>query len=83
MPVSASEAAAWLTGKPAYDTKWPECAGAGQCVEGQCVFRAGADSNGGPACCFERRSVKAADKQPDKLAASPESWKGRDWFCWR
>lgn len=45
MAVPAHEAAAWLTGTPAYDTEYPECGG--ECVDGSCdlVWRA-------PGCCY-------------------------------
>ena len=45
--VSAHDAAAWLTGQPAYDTEWPECQG--RCIDGHCALRWDH-----PACCFVR-----------------------------
>jgi len=71
LSVSASQAAAWLTGVPAYDTEWPECQG--KCIDGVCALRWDT-----PACChipqtaeFVKRGYAAAgpdDEQQDERA---------------
>lgn len=76
-PVSADEAAAWLTGQPAYHTEWPECAG--KCIYGVCALK-----RNHPACCFVRRHDTP---DPDHRAASTHNeeghWEGRDFFYYR
>jgi len=51
--VSATEAAAWVSGKPSYETEWPECAG--RCYDGVCALR-----YDHPACCFVPRDGQSA-----------------------
>lgn len=91
MAVSAHDAAAWVTGKPAYDTNWPECEGV--CIKGVCALRL--DS---PACCFVRpresyghrdgrgRPYTAEGEEGVKADAPVSSfgyWRDRNWFCWK
>lgn len=92
VPVSAHDAAAWLTGKPAYDTEWPECKG--MCLGGVCALRFDT-----PACCYvphpdhesqyrdgPGRPYAAAAEQPrdgDMPKASFSYWRSRDWYCRR
>jgi hypothetical protein len=85
MAVSAQDAAAWLTGQPAYDSEWPECEG--KCINGACALRADH-----PACCFvrprgsyggSRGRPYAAEGEQDVSARSMGYWKSRDWYCWK
>ncbi len=92
--VSASEAAAWVTGKPEYDRRWPQCWG--RCRMGYCALKLHH-----PACCYVRTSQEDAyDREDDdnsKPDASPYAvtdgdkaktdgegyWRSRNFFCWR
>jgi len=88
MSVPAYEAAAWITGVPAYDTDWPECEG--KCIEGHCGLRWDH-----PACCFVhphgRHGYRDDDARPYRDAAAADKefaagsfgyWRSRDWYCW-
>jgi hypothetical protein len=85
--VSAHDAAAWLTGQPAYDTEWPECRGV--CIKGKCALRWHH-----PACCFVRPSDRYRDqaddgrpyveeREQDMLISSFGYWRSRDWYWGR
>lgn len=89
MSVPAYEAAAWVSGVPAYDTEWPECEG--KCMEGRCALRWDH-----PACCLVHphgsRGYDGGHVRPYENAAaadqevSPSSfgyWRSRDWYCWK
>jgi hypothetical protein len=90
MAVSAHDAAAWLTGQPAYDTEWPECEGV--CINGGCALRLDH-----PACCYvhPRDSNTHWDDYgrlyESKKATGEEAvavsgfgyWRSRNWYCWK
>jgi hypothetical protein len=87
MAVSAHDAAAWLTGQPAYDTDWPECEGL--CINGGCALRWDH-----PACCFVRprdsygyrdgRGKPFENKaEQDVPVSSFGYWKSKNWYCWK
>lgn len=85
-PVSAKEAAAWVTGAPQYDREWPECAGT--CYSGVCSLK-----YGHPACChvphrsyddgYYGNRYAAVEDIKDVKADLLGFWKGRDFYCWR
>lgn len=85
MAVSAQDAAAWLTGQPAYYTEWPECEG--KCINGGCALRADH-----PACCFvcprdsyggSRARPYAAGGEQGVPVGSMGYWRSQDWYCWK
>ncbi len=90
MQVSATEAAAWVTGKPAYEHRWPECWG--RCRMGLCALKWDH-----PACCYVRPSEGDRDDSGEGNASpstvlnegkkaettSAGYWHSRNFFCWR
>jgi hypothetical protein len=85
MYVSAHDAAAWLTGEPAYDTEWPECEGV--CIDGACALRWQH-----PACCYVRPREDygygadggrpyTSEEGNNASVSSFGYWRSRDWYC--
>jgi hypothetical protein len=87
MAVSAHDAAAWLTGQPAYDTEWPECEGV--CIDGACALRWSH-----PACCFvhprdsygyreHHGRPYESNEGKDATVRNFGYWRSRNWYCWK
>ena len=92
--VDAEQAAAWLTGTPAYETRWPECSG--RCYDEICALEWDH-----PACCFvlpaehggggymPRRHLRPDSPYTAALSDGQEDaslagyWQSRDFYCWK
>lgn len=82
--VPAQTAAAWLTGQPEYNMRWPPCEGT--CINGACGLRWDH-----PACCFvvpeDKCGNDGAAQQDGQASASIATtmgyWHSHDFYCWR